>query len=309
MLWHKLRGITIACGVAGLLSAACADVRACCLLDRLFGCGGAQTTYYSPPYAAPACGGCSTCAQPACGSCAAAPYRAYYRPAVAYMPVVGVNSCTGCAVTAYRPVQAWAYPAYRVAYAAPYAAPYASCGQCAMPSPCAGSCGSPCSGGCASGGCAVSGYVPASGCSTCGVPAEAATQMPTRADMSAPANLAPAAERPSTFGPAAPGGATAPAAPGGNGVPALRGTGTSFEGPVIQGLPPVDGVPRATPAPTARPEGENRTAALPVYQASQFQLIPSPIQPTPVYPASGVSRATAASEAPIVDEGWRPAAR
>jgi hypothetical protein len=88
--------------------------------------------------------------------------------------------------------------------------------------------------------------------------------------------------------------------------------GTGYEGPVIQlpqGVPALEAAPRATPVPAAKPEGENRTAALPAYRAVQFQLIPSPTTPTPVYAASGISRVSPASELPMVDEGWQPAAR
>jgi hypothetical protein len=55
-------------------------------------------------------------------------------------------------------------------------------------------------------------------------------------------------------------------------------------------------------------DGVNRTTALPVYRAEQFRLIPSPVQPIPVYPAGSFSSRTAGSEPPVVDEGWRPVA-
>ncbi|MGD0899955.1 MAG: hypothetical protein ABR915_19140, partial [Thermoguttaceae bacterium] len=160
MLWRQLRGMMMACCVGGLVLAMSADGRACCgLFSRCFGCGGSQTTYYSPPYVAPAygcapCGSCAPCAQPACGSCGscgAVPCQTFYRPApfVAYMPVT------------YPVVP---YATYRVVYSNPYVsgcgcAPCGGCTSCVAPSPCA-------SGACAS-GCGTSSYWPASGCSTC----------------------------------------------------------------------------------------------------------------------------------------------
>jgi hypothetical protein len=73
-------------------------------------------------------------------------------------------------------------------------------------------------------------------------------------------------------------------------------------------VPAVDGGFHANPAPAARSDGVNRTTALPVYRAEQFRLIPSPVQPIPVYPAGGFSSRTAGSEPAVVDEGWRPVA-
>ena len=145
MYWTNSRRTMIACCAAAVLLAAPGPSRADCpLLDWLFGHG--QTTY-APPYcppnvgapAAPACGcapaapacGCAP-ALPACQPIPAAAVRVSYRPAtmgtwcptVAYMPVVSVDPCSGCAVTTYRPTQAWTYqaslapyPTYRVGYA------------------------------------------------------------------------------------------------------------------------------------------------------------------------------------------------
>jgi hypothetical protein len=86
---------------------------------------------------------------------------------------------------------------------------------------------------------------------------------------------------------------------------APRAGNSTFQGPIIQGVPAMDPGPRDSSTP-ARPEGDNRTAALPVYHAAQFQLIPSASQPAPVYPASGSSDRTVRVETPVVDEGWRP---
>ena len=45
-------------------------------------------------------------------------YRISYRPVatVTYMPVVGIDPCSGCAVTTYRPAKAWTYRAALVPY-------------------------------------------------------------------------------------------------------------------------------------------------------------------------------------------------
>ena len=122
----------------------------CPLMDWLFGNG---RTTYAPPYtpptvyapAAPSCG--LRCASlrphaavpPACQTCTpTTTYRISYRPVptVTYMPVVTVDPCSGCAVTTYRPTQAWTYQAslvpsvtYRAGYA-PVAAGV-GCGGCA----------------------------------------------------------------------------------------------------------------------------------------------------------------------------------
>ena len=84
-----------------------------------------------PPRAACGCAPAQCVpAQPACPSCQscapATTYRISYRPVatVAYMPVVGIDPCSGCPVTTYRPTRAWTYQAsllpystYRVGYA------------------------------------------------------------------------------------------------------------------------------------------------------------------------------------------------
>ncbi len=130
----------------------------------------------------PACG-CAP-AQPACQTCVpATSYRIAYQPVatVTYMPVTGVNPCSGCPVTTYQPATAWTYRAslvpYQVGYAPVAASPCSTCGGCA---PCSGystsyggcsSCGCASYGGCSScyGGCSSCGAGSAyGGCSTCG---------------------------------------------------------------------------------------------------------------------------------------------
>ena len=71
-----------------------------------------------------------------------ATYRISYRPVptVAYMPVVGIDPCSGCAVTTYRPTRAWTYQASLLPYSTyrvGYAPVVVGCGSCG---------GAPCSG-------------------------------------------------------------------------------------------------------------------------------------------------------------------
>ncbi len=211
----KRRVLMTCCAAAVLLGAPSRSWAECALWDWMFGHG--QTTYappYSPPNVyVPAAGACGCApvqcapvrcapvqcapAQPACQPCVpTATYRISYRPVptVAYMPVVGTDPCSGCAVTTYRPTQTWTYQAslvpyspYRVGYA-PVAVGVAPCGSCGGCAPCSGysaSCGgcAACGtsyGGCSSCGCGTSyggcsscnagvssGYVPSGGCSSC----------------------------------------------------------------------------------------------------------------------------------------------
>ena len=87
-----------------------------------------------------------TCRPARCPPCTPiATYRISYRPVptVAYMPVVGIDPCSGCAVTTYRPTRAWTYqaalvpyPNYQVGYD-PIVG-YGACGSCGGCAPCGG---------------------------------------------------------------------------------------------------------------------------------------------------------------------------
>ena len=262
MCWTNSRRVLITfCVAVALLAAPKRSWAECALWDWLFGHG--QTTY-APPYcpptvSVPVAGACgctpapccpAPCAPglPACQSCTpAATYRISYRPVptVAYMPVVGIDPCSGCSVTTYRPTRAWTYQASLLPYA-PYQVGYApvplgvGCGGCTAGSGCSSSCGcsacgtscggcSSCSspyGGCSScsGGCGTSG-----GCSSCGsAPAPfAGTPLPGASDMSQPpVTLSPSVSpsAPATIGPpaTAPGSLSEPArtyVPGAGGAP------------------------------------------------------------------------------------------
>lgn len=291
MCWTNIRRVLITCSaVAVLLAAPSQSWAECALWEWLFGHG--QTTY-APPYAppnvcvpaAPACGcGCAP-VQPACPTCPTCPtpptcptcvraatYRISYRPVptVAYMPVVGVDPCSGCAVTTYHPTRAWTYqaslvpyPTYQVGYAtvAPCGgcAPGSSCSACGGCSSCGtpcgacSSCGTPC-GGCSScgttyGGCSScnagvsGGYVTSGGCSSCAAsPAPtAAPLLPTPSDMSRP----PLVLAPSTTSPASPGPVTL-------GPPAAAPTQGLSEQPRTY-APSAGGAPVAPGAPAAVP--------------------------------------------------------
>ena len=254
MCWTNRRRVLITCCTAAVLLAAPRGIWAdCALFDWMFGHG--QTTYappYSPPnVAVPTAGACGCApvpcvpARPACQPCQpctpTATYRISYRPVptVAYMPVVGIDPYSGCAVTTYRPTRTWTYQAALLPYA-PYQVGYApvalgACGSCGGCAPCGG-CSSSCGGcaacgtassGCSScgtsyGGCSScntgvsSGYGTSSGCSSCAAgPAPLSrTPLPGPSDMSQP----PASYSPSTI-PPAPVTIGAPAA-----VPATSGS-------------------------------------------------------------------------------------
>ena len=162
MPWTNTRRVLTAClTVACLLAAPSRSSAACALWDWMFGNG---QTSYAPPYARPRsalrcqrqhaaarprrpAAASRPNAAPACQSCTpTATYRISYRPVptVAYMPVVGVDPCSGCAVTTYRPTTAWtyraslaSYPTYRVGYA-PVAVSAVSCAPCSSCSSCGG---------------------------------------------------------------------------------------------------------------------------------------------------------------------------
>jgi hypothetical protein len=330
MCWKNLPRVIVICSAAAVLLAAPSRSRADCpLMDWLFGNG---RTTYAPPYtpptvyapAAPSCGcapvACGPC-QPACQTCTpTTTYRISYRPVptVTYMPVVAVDPCSGCAVTTYRPTQAWTYQAslvpsvtYRAGYA-PVAAGV-GCGGCA---PCSGystsyggcsSCAASC-GGCSScgvnyGGCSScnagvsSSYVASGGCSSCAsgaAPLYGTPATSSPATIGAPSTVpAPPAGPPRTYAPGesgAPAPPIAPGAPVGGASPA----GASYRGPTsgedsraiepvrIEGAPPITNGPQLAPAPDAHPETGNRVTSRPVLRATYFQILPSSPASVPV---------------------------
>jgi hypothetical protein len=258
MSWSSLRRlITSGCAMTALLAIPAFGRADCALTDWLFGHG--QTTYappYAPPnvYVPPAAGcGCAP-VQPVCQPCAPTALRVNYHPVaqVTYMPVVGVDPCSGCAVTTYQPRQTWTYRASLDPYV-PYQAAYApimgfagcsSCGGCGGCAPCSGysygRCSSCASGGCSSCGVAYSGcsscgasyagcstcssgiaggYVTSGGCSSCG--AASAPLAPTLAPsviepattIGAPSVPSPGSEPAKTYGPGASEAPISPSAP------------------------------------------------------------------------------------------------
>jgi hypothetical protein len=168
MTTQKKRWLIGTCVLAALLLAVPAEGQAACaLLDWLSGGSNAQSTYV-PPYAAPVAYVPATAATSSCTPCATQTVQyvpqTYYRaayvavPVTAYRPTVTADPCTGCAVTAYRPVTTVTYQtrlvpytSYRVVYANPapcasYSyAPCSPCGPTSYVSP-SSSCG-PCAGG------------------------------------------------------------------------------------------------------------------------------------------------------------------
>lgn len=166
MMTQKKQLLVGICVLSGLLLAAPAEGQAACaLLDWLSGGSNAQTTY-APPYAAPvayvpaaaATSGCAPCAAQTVQYVQQTYYRAAYVavPVTAYRPTVTADPCTGCAVTAYRPVTAMTYQTRLVPYTS-YRAVYAN--PC---TPCASYASSPCS------TCGPARYVsPSSSCGSC----------------------------------------------------------------------------------------------------------------------------------------------
>ena len=353
MIWTNLRRVMITCcATAVLLGAPSRGWAECALWNWLFGHG--QTTYaapYCPPniYAptAPAYG----CAPPQCAPAQCAPacqpctptatYRISYRPVptVAYMPVVSIDPCSGCAVTTYRPTRAWTYQAsllpystYRVGYA-PAVMGFSSCGSYAPSIGCSTSYG-----GCSSCNTGVAnGYVTSGGCSTCAsspVPLSG-TLLPRPGDMSQPPVASPlssapslpatigppttapltpgsSSEVPKTYGPGATGAPISPSAPGAGALP----SGTFYRVPAssegsrgveplrIQNIPPVSNGPQLSPTPNARPENENRTTSRHVLQATYFQLLQSPPKSVPAQMIATPARIVPQS---VDDSGWQHA--
>ncbi|MBN1589133.1 MAG: hypothetical protein JW888_06440 [Pirellulales bacterium] len=164
------RGLLVAC-VAALAFGVPTSGSACECLDRLMPWNwcrgtGSSTTYASPfdpaataapafvPTSTSSCGSCATgscttsCSPCATQTCCYVPqtsYRTVYRmtPVTTCQAVCGCDPCTGCPVTAYRPVTSYQrcaqlipYTTYRMVWSNPCATSY---------SPCATSCGSGCS--------------------------------------------------------------------------------------------------------------------------------------------------------------------
>jgi hypothetical protein len=93
--------------------------------------------------------------------------------------------------------------------------------------------------------------------------------------------------------------------------PVKPGDTPVLQRPTIEGVPPVNGGPRLNSTPAVKPETQDRMTSRPVYQATYFQLIPSPPNPTPVRNAATVEAVPAAAAPAIVnpavdDGGWRP---
>ncbi len=261
MLNRRIRVLTIACGfaIAVLSMPVSSDAG---ILSCLFGPAPCAAPVYAPAMAAPACG---TCVPQTCGYMPTVVYRALYQPAVvtAYRPVVyqpaaPCNTCTGYAVTTYRPAFPWAsqgrlvpYTTYRPVYAATPVVAYMGCNSCASYSPC-DSC-SPCGGGYGT----VTYGAPTSGCASCAAPATV---------------VAPA---PSTGGgEAAPAMGTAPPKTFQEKVekPATE--------PDLKPIPQTDTRLNSMPAPVL-PDPRDRTAARLVRTPARVELIASSVQASP----------------------------
>jgi hypothetical protein len=214
-------------------------------------------------------------------------YRISYRPVstVVYMPVVGIDPRSGCAVTTYRPARTWSYQASLVPYQAGYTPVAAgACGSCSGCAPCSGY-SSPC-GGCSAcgtsyGGCSScttgvsSGYVASSGCSSCAAgPAPlAGTLLPGPGDMSRP----PLASSPST----------AAQAPVTIGAPRAAPLGAPPEVPKTYAAP-APGAPAAPISPSAPAAGGSSSGTmyrLPAPSDGNQAVEPPTIQGVPPLPS------------------------
>jgi hypothetical protein len=273
MLYQRLRGVVIACGVAAMLLSAPAESNACC--DWLFGGWGAQTTYrapyfaptYAPAYSAPACSSCApqsyapAYSTSACTSCAPQTVRyvpqTYYRTVYRQVPVTtygafsGCDPCTGCPVTYYRPVTSWAYQAalmpyatYRIVYSDAY-------------SPCVSS------SGCFSDGCVSSapsvGSASAVGGACCG--------QGTTTNGTVGAGTVPPSDS---------SGAANGQAPAGKAAPETFKKGSEPSGGSIEPKP--DPNTTSNPGPNLTDPGSH-TAFRPMGQAGRYRLIASPEEP------------------------------
>ncbi len=322
MTWQRFFNVATTFSVVAVLLATAGSAHGCELFDWMFGCG---HTSYSAPYCAPtayapaaACG----CApvQPACGCAPTSTYRISYRPVptVAYMPVTGLDPCSGCAVTSYRPTRAWTYQAslvpnasYRAAYAYPGVMGTSACGGCSNscgyePSGCS-SCGVA-SGGCSScaassGGCSscgastLGGYTSQGGCSSCagGGPTVSTGPLPGPAEISTP-SLAPATIIPSTPTSAVPapvGSATGPAVIG----PPTGGP-TTIPGNERTFAPGSGGAPVA-PGGSFVPSGTSERYRLPVPPTGDHSFDRLKIENVP--PMNGPSLMPAPASRPEID--------
>jgi hypothetical protein len=324
------RWMITACAAAALLGAPTAGQAACALTDWLFGNG--QTTY-APAYTAPvvrAPAGACGCApvQPVCQPCCTptAAYRISYRPVatVTYMPVVGVDACSGCAVTTYQPRQTWTYRASLDPYT-PYRAAYApamavgSCSSCGC-APCSGysasygctSCSAPC-GGCSSCGGYAIGSVPArpgpnsSGCSACGssIPGSyvSAGGCSSCESMTAPISTIPLPAagilvQPATSSPtlAPPALAPGPATIGPPTAPLIPGTS---EGPAKTYVPDVKNPPISPTAPINSGSSTGTSYRAPATAEGNHNVESPKIQGVPAIPDNGPQLGPQLSPPPV----------
>ena len=136
MFYPKLRGVMLMCSMAAVLSAMPTESRACQLLDNLFGCGAARTTYRMP-YVTAYAPACTSCAPTSCVSCM--PQTCCYASQTCcYVPQT-------CYRTVYRPLLTGSFRPLLVPYTtyrAVYSNPCVTCNPCATCNPCiGGACG------------------------------------------------------------------------------------------------------------------------------------------------------------------------
>jgi len=270
MIYQNMRGAMALCSVATVLLAVPAQSSACAFLDCLFG-GRAQTTY-RPAYAFYAPASSSACAPCGVQTCRYVPqtcYRTVYQgvPVTTYRAVAGCDPCTGCPVTAYRPVTSWTYRARLIPYTT-YRAVYSDpCNPCASYESC-----SPCG---SFGGTVGTTVTESVGCCS-GTTTTPSGSMVPQAD---PATSAPALE------------STPPAR-------TFDDPGSSGE-PIKQLEPTPNANLNSTPTQLQLSDPRGRTTLRPVRQASYYRLIASPPKTAPVH--------NAGLKTVVNDGGWRAA--
>jgi hypothetical protein len=271
MFHARMRRLTVACCVAAAIVMSAQSSLAQC------GCASsapiAYSTSYAPAYTTPYTVGY---VGPNTQYMPSVVYRALYQPAVttAYRPVIGYNAYSGYAVTTYRPLFRWNYPARLVPYttyqpvysaAVPVVSymgynSYPSYGACDSCSPCGGS---PCS----SGSCGAVTYgAPASSCSSC-APAATATSAPYTGNGEIAPSLNSAPQK--TF---------------------EEKTQKPVAEPDLKPIPQTDGRLNSMPTPSL-PDPSNRTAARSEYTTRRVQLTSAAIKASPV----------------LDNNGWQPA--
>ncbi len=300
----KMRSLVVACGAAAVLLGSPSESKA--LFDWL--CPWAHNrqataTTYAPPFTgqpvalvprynvAPAVAVMPTALPVTACYVPQTCYRTVYHPVATTVlsPVVSYDPCTGCPVTAYRPVTTFAQRAYSVPYTT-YRMVYTNpCAACAPTVPC-----NPC------GGLASPAVVAGAGCAPCApsVPPSVSPIPMSPSSGSLPYYPAvPSGASSGTILP--PAGASAPA----NGLPAtFKEPGASSGGQQDLRAKPDASTRPVPPSPSRSSPAEGRTASRTVRSASSVSVLNASYdRELPAVPAA----ITPARFRPGIDD-WEP---